>query len=256
MLQDTQPAVLSADGETDALAPFRTAQPMAIRALLSELKSHAASVHLLAPHGTSLSTLVWAVDAARQRLTLHPLADKADHECHALVEAGEATAVAYLDAVKLQFDLHALTVIHGPGGVVLQAELPQSLYRFQRRDSFRVRPLQARGPQLRLRHPAMPDMALTLRVLDFSLGGCAVLLPHNVPAMDIGSHLHGVQVHLDAQTLFNAQLQLKHAARFGDSSEGGTRLGCAWQPDTPAARHALQRCIEVAQRRGRRLNAE
>jgi flagellar brake protein len=258
MLQDTQPAAFSAGPESggsdlDPLAPFRVGQALAIRALLSELKTAAATLHLVAPTGERAAAIVWAVDGSRQRLTLHPLGEHQEREAQAMVDAGEVTVVAYLDAIKLQFELPGLALIHGPGGVALQAELPSWLYRFQRRDSFRVRPLQPRGPQVRLRHPAMPEMSLSLRVLDFSLGGCALLLPDDVPALEPGTRLHGVQVHLDAQTLFNASLELKHASRFGPQQELGLRMGCAWQPETSAARASLQRCIEAAQRRRRHL---
>ena len=61
------------------------------------------------------------------------------------------------------------------------------MFRFQRRNTFRVRTIERTSPTAPFRHPAIPDMALALRVLDVSIGGCALLLPANVPALQPGA---------------------------------------------------------------------
>jgi c-di-GMP-binding flagellar brake protein YcgR len=45
-------------------------------------------------------------------------------------------------------------------------------------------------------------MQLALRVLDVSIGGCALLLPADVPALEPGVTLQGVEIELDADTRF------------------------------------------------------
>src|SRR6476661_9991617 len=102
--------------------------------LLRSLVDAATAVHLSAPDGSHGSATLWVVDAARGRLSFS--ADPAGTQLAPLIEAGEATAVAYLDSVKLQFDLQDLVLVHGAGGSALQAELPPCVYRFQRRSSF------------------------------------------------------------------------------------------------------------------------
>ena len=47
----------------------------------------------------------------------------------------------------------------------LQAAMPRDLYRFQRRGAYRVRTMERSSPMARLRHPSIPDMVLSLRVL-------------------------------------------------------------------------------------------
>jgi len=67
-----------------------------------------------------------------------------------------------------------------------RAELPREVFRFQRRNSFRVRTLPRSSPTMVLRHPGIPDMTLALRVLDVSTGGCALFLPNDVPPLSPG----------------------------------------------------------------------
>ncbi len=66
--------------------------------------------------------------------------------------------VGYLDNVKLQFDVHDLVLVRGARASALSARCPRELFRFQRRNAFRVRPLLRSAPMARLRHPTMPDM--------------------------------------------------------------------------------------------------
>ena len=104
-----------------------------------------------------------------------------------LLECDEATVVGYLDSVKLQFDVHDLVLVHGNARACSNCPSPREMYRFQRRNAFRVRPLDAH--QRRWRACATrrcPRCELALRVLDVSIGGCALFLPDDVPPMDAG----------------------------------------------------------------------
>ena len=100
-----------------------------------------------------------------------------------------------------------------------------------------------------LRHPSMPEMQLALRVLDVSIGGCALLVPADVPGLQPGSLLAGVRVELDADTTFNAEVRLLHVSSL--SRDAGTRLGCEWSKIDGMAQRALQRFIDRTQRRRR-----
>ena len=156
------------DGEDvvtlDPLSPFRCGHPRDIVALLRRLRDAAVAVSLSGPGGNHLNASVWSVDDQHQRLALE--VEPGDTQLPGLVEGNEATAVAYLDAIKLQFDLQDLVLVRSTRATALQCELPACVYRFQRRGSFRVRTLERSAPQAHLRHPNMPDMPLALRVLD------------------------------------------------------------------------------------------
>jgi len=251
MFQDTQPAQLGEDGTTDRWSAFRVDHPREQLALLRQLRDGNVPVNLSAPGGGAITTSLWALDANQQRLNFS--ADEGNPQLQRLVEADEAVAVAYLDSVKLQFDLQGLLLVRSASACALQAEMPHDIYRFQRRGAYRVRPGERHAPQARLRHPSIPDMTLTLRVLDVSIGGCALQLPEDVPPLQPGSRLADVQIELDADTRFTTLLLLHHVSAI-QPGETGARLGCEWSALTGHAERALQRWIDQAQKRRRLLS--
>jgi c-di-GMP-binding flagellar brake protein YcgR len=246
MAQDTRPAPLGDD--TAGFADFRVDSRREQVSLLRQLRDGNAPVSLSTAEGISMTVTLWALDEQRERLNFS--ADDGHPQLQRLVEGDEAVAVAYLDSVKLQFDLRGLLLVRGPRSCALQAELPELLYRFQRRQAFRVRTIERTSPKARLRHPSMPEMMLSLRVLDVSIGGCALFLPHDVPPLQPGTRLSEVQIELDADTRFPAQLTLQHVTSILPN-ERGVRMGCEWAPLGGAAERALQRYIEQTQKQRR-----
>jgi c-di-GMP-binding flagellar brake protein YcgR len=245
MFLDTRPAELAADGGTDPWAPFRVGHPQERRALLRQVRDGSVPVNLSAPGGAACTTVLWSIeetaigfDAGLRGQMLEPL-----------VDAGEGVAVAYLDHVKLQFDLHDLVLVHGARTSTLRAAMPRDLYRFQRRQSFRVRATERQSPLARLRHPSIPEMRLALRVLDVSVGGCALWQPADVPPLAVGTSLAEVEITLDAETRFVATLRLQHVSAMGGGAQGA-RLGCEWALAGAAGR-MLQRYVDLAQKRRR-----
>ena len=250
MFHDTRPAELdTADGE-DRWAPFRISHPQERLALLRQLRDGQVPVILNGPDGSTLTSTLWSVDEQQPRLnfTIDPGMPVVDR----LVEADEAVAVAYMDSVKLQFDLHHIIAVHGAQASTLQCELPQSIYRFQRRNAYRVRAGERNAPTARLRHPSIPDMQLGLRVLDLSIGGCALWLPKDLPALQAGTRIADVVVELDIETRFGTTLQLQHVTALG-LNDAGVRLGCEWQQLSGQAQRVLQRWIDQTQKRRRLL---
>jgi len=246
--QNTQPASLALlSGQ--AIDEFRVGDPAEVLSLLRRVCDSSAFVHLSSANGASCTTVLWAVDATARRLGFD--AQPSNTGVQGLIDAGEATAVAYLDAIKLQFELPSLLLLHGATGSVLQAPLPTVLYRFQRRSSFRVRA--KGGATASLRHPSMPDMLLSLRVLDVSVGGCALAVPADVPAVAAGITIARVKFELDADTRFETDVTVQHVSGGLTSSAPGSRLGCAFNALDGAAQRALQRFIDLTQRRQRLL---
>jgi c-di-GMP-binding flagellar brake protein YcgR len=244
--QHTQPAPASLHSG-QAIDDFRVGHPAEVLVLLRRLVERQVLVQLSGPGGASWTSVLWSVDAHGRRLSLD--ADPAHPQIRALIDAGEATAVAYLDAVKLQFDLHGLMLAHSASASALQAALPEVLYRFQRRESFRVRTRD--GALARLRHPEQPAMDLTLRVLDVSVGGCALALPADVPPMAAGARIEDVQLELDADTRFRVALTIQHVSGGFHPQATGHRLGCCFATLDGPAQRSLQRYIDLTQRRAR-----
>jgi c-di-GMP-binding flagellar brake protein YcgR len=250
MFQDTRPAALGPAGTADPWADFRVADPAELLRLLKQLRDGSVPVTLSGPQGVAVSSQLWSVDAAQRRISFSADADSVHMQ--RLAQCDEAVAVAYLDSVKLQFELGGLLLVHGQGSCALRALLPGVLYRFQRRTGFRVRTFERLAPQAQLRHPSMPDMRLSLRIVDVSVGGCALVLPDDVPTLQPGSRLAGVRITLDSDTGFDAALRLQHVSALHGGGQG-VRLGCEFIELEGQAQRALQRYIDHTQQRRRLL---
>ncbi len=253
MFEDTRPAPLDAMGSDDFLAEFRVTAPGEIRALLKQLMDDAVPLNLSASDGSAYTTMLWTVDPASGRISF--TADMMAPAVHDIVEADECACVAYLDRIKLQFDVSDLVLVQGHKASVLQARLPHEMFRFQRRNTFRVRTIERTSPTAAFRHPAIPDMSLALRVLDVSIGGCALLQPSNVPTLQPGAVIKGVRLSLDAETQIDAGLMLHHVTSTG-AENGSVRLGCEIVGMSPLAQRALQLYIDQTQKRRRLMSHE
>jgi flagellar brake protein len=234
------------------LDDFRVTSPVEITAMLRQLADGNVHVSLNAPSGTSITATVWTVDAQRGLVSFSMLPD--EPQIDALVECDEATVVGFLDSIKLQFDVSDLVLVHRGNEAALNAAFPRELFRFQRRNGFRVQPMLRTSPVAKLRHPMIPDMQLALRVLDVSIGGCALFLPNDVPTLDPGVLLNGVSLELDADTRVSTGLRLQHVTSLNPES-GGVRLGCEMVSPGHDGLRALQLYIDHTQKRRRLLAA-
>lgn len=227
---------------------FRVDSAPEIHALLEELVRTQASLQLSTPEGAGLQTRLWSVDSAGGVLSLDAGSDLS--ALPPLLASAEVTALAYLDNIRLQFDLDGLVLVSDERESCLRAQLPRLIYRFQRRQAYRVQPTTSLYPVVSLRHPAIADMHLRLRVLDVSAGGLALLLPRDVPPIEAGLVLAGVVVELDRDTRFEVQLRLQHIAAPGPQ---GSQIGCQFVELSPMAARALHVYIDQTQKRRRLL---
>lgn len=248
MFEDTRPATLD-DAARPDWAPFRVEHAHEIGQLLGALRDSGTPMVLSAPGGSTVVSTLWSIDSAQQRINF--AVDPAHPSLQPLVDEDEGQAAGYLDLVKLQFELSDLLLVRGKQHCALQAGLPRQIYRFQRRSAYRVRTLERHAPTARLRHPSLPEMELALRVIDVSVGGCALLLPEDMLPLQPGTTLHDVQVALDAQTRFAARMQVQHATALSGTAR--QRLGCQWLGLPCAAQQALQRYVDQTQKQRRQF---
>jgi c-di-GMP-binding flagellar brake protein YcgR len=234
------------------LDDFRLSTQGEILAMLRKLNDANVLINLNGSDGATYTTTLWAIDPVRG--TLNFSAEGENNQVQALVEAEDAVAVAYLDSIKLQFDVQGLVMVRGSNeSVALNCAFPRELFRFQRRSSFRVRPLMRATPTARVRHPMIHDMPLALRVLDVSIGGCALFLPDDVPPLQPGLVLNGVQIDLDVDTRITTSLRLQHITSLNPESRG-VRLGCEMVNPPSDVLRGLQRYIDQTQKRQRLLS--
>ena len=252
MTQQTMPMPLDALGAApDGLEDFRITTPREIGAMLKLLVDANVQLNLNASDGSVVSATLWTADPARASIGFSVNPD--DPALQALVECQEAVIVGYLDSVKLQFDASNLVLVHGTRTCVLNCGWPREMFRFQRRGSFRVRPLLRSAPMARFRFGVdAAEREYVLRVLDVSIGGCALFLPAELPAINPGSSLARVQIDLDADTRFDVDLRLQHVTSINADAKG-VRLGCEFVRADGTVQRTLQRFIDLTQKRGKLL---
>jgi flagellar brake protein len=249
---ETMPMPLDALGALPGgLDEFRITAPREIGLMLRQLCDGSVQLNLNASDGSVVSATVWTMDAERGSLGFS--VDPDDPALNMLLECDDVVVVGYLDSVKLQFDVNNLVLVHGPRACILSCSYPRELFRFQRRSAYRVRPLLRSVPVARVRHTDIAEMQLALRVLDVSIGGCALFLPDDVPPMQVGGVMNQVQIDLDADTRFHVNLRLQHVTSLNVESNG-VRLGCEFVRADSNALRSLQRYIDLTQKRGRLIS--
>jgi len=205
------------------LDEFRITSPTEIASLMIRLEAERCLLSLSGPQGDVFTTLLQEVDPTHRRLQLS--AEDSNDRLDAMLEQGEVTAVAYLDRIKLQFDLDGLHAVRGERGRQLRAAWPEVLFRFQRRDTFRVQPLGQKAPMIHFRHPERSGLELHLRVLDLSLGGLGVFLPDGVPPLPTGVKISPCRLDLDDQTSLTVEMVIHHVTSIHPQTQG-SKLGC------------------------------
>lgn len=235
---------------------LRVTSATEIAAYLQQLQREGAGVRLSGPEGPGLASRIVALDAEADLLGLALGADP-EGISQALVAGGEITAVAYLGTIKLQFDLDAPVLVSGDQGTVLRSPWPTRLYRFQRRQSYRVQPAGSSYPRLVLPGDAAPGRAL--RVLDLSIGGLALALPPDlaaVPALPAGQVSSGLVLELDRISALKVALLPHHLSPVAGDPHGLMQLGCAFVDLDAAASRALQVYVDQTQKRRRLLRLD
>jgi c-di-GMP-binding flagellar brake protein YcgR len=229
-----------ADGQEDPAdhSDFRVRAPSEILSYLRTLQAQSTRISLSAPNGASLSCCLTDIDAERSSLSFDVAT--ANEQLQALLSANEISAVAYLEQIRLQFELEDPVLINS----VLRCSSPGVMYRFQRRQTFRVQN-NLRTPQVRLTHPLRPELELSLRILDLSLGGVALLLPAEVEAFPAAVELSSVQVILARDIRFRTSLRLQNSRQI--DALGNTQLGFTFTQLDAEATLFLQRYIDQAQ---------
>jgi len=248
MTTDTLPmaldALAAALGELD---DFRISSPPDVQALLRRLLDGDVPLHLSTPKGEVYTSKLWTIDQARGILGL--VTEGVTPLLQRVLDAEEVTVVGYLDKIKVQFDLSGVVLVNGAGTVGLNALIPREVFRFQRRSNLRVR-FGSSAPTAYLADPKNLDTRLALRVVDISIGGCALFLPHGVASIEVGSRISGVHLALDASTRVRADIVIRNVVAIL-SGPRGTRLGCEFSSLSANATRALQLFIDnTATRRG------
>jgi c-di-GMP-binding flagellar brake protein YcgR len=248
---ETRPAPLdNMSADEDGVEQFRVTSPREVGTILKQLHDGSVLLNLHAVNGMVLTSAIWTIDSSRGTIGFN--ADPRDPAVKALMESHEVVVVGYIDNVKLQFEVHGLMLVNGNKASVLNCAAPREMYRFQRRNAFRIRPLMRTSPVARLRHPDMPEMEFALRIIDVSMSGTGLFLPNDVPLMNAGVVIDAVRMEFDDDTQLEVSMRLKHVTPI-KAETGGVRLGFEFVRMGGDAVRTLQRFIDQTQKRAKMM---
>jgi flagellar brake protein len=245
---ETRPAPLQGMSGDEGLDEFRVSSSRDVCLLLKQLLDGSVLLNLNGSDGRVFTSAIWTLDSTRGTIGFN--ADPNDPAMQSVLHSREVIVVGYLESVKVQFDVTNLVLVHGNKASVLSCPFPREMFRFQRRNAFRVRPLIRSAPVARLRHPDMPDTEFALRIIDISIGGCALFLPSDVPLINAGATLGGVRMELDDDTRLDVNLRLQHVTSLNNEGKG-VRLGFEFLRPGGETVRTLQRFIDLTQKRGK-----
>lgn len=243
---DTIPAPINRGDTAGEWVRFRIRSASKQLATLRELCRNDTPLVIGTPGGNTLQVALWSVDDVNRRL--HFKIDPGSGAMNDLFYVGDLWAAAYVDDDKVQFALLRVKLGVDLGHQVLAADLPDHIYRLPRRQDVRVRRNDSDGPKARFVHPAAPGVISTLRLLDVSSTGCALLSPFDGPLLALGLVLTKVEIELDDDTILFSDLLVHHITAHS-RRERNTRVGCEWQGMPLAAHQRLLEWIERGRRR-------
>ncbi|MFZ2649246.1 MAG: flagellar regulator YcgR PilZN domain-containing protein [Burkholderiaceae bacterium] len=233
------------------LHDFRMTSAVEIRAMLNRICSASVVLNLNANDGASWEVRPWVIDSARSAISMMFDGNKDDPRLQRVLECAQTIAVAVIDDVKIQFDVLGLVLVHSGTTSALRCAMPRELYRFQRRENFRVRPPLRNAPVARIAHAGLPAL---LRILDVSVGGCALFLPNDAPPIAAATVLRGAVLDLEVNVRVQTDLRVQHVSTLSAGATG-MKLGCQFVNPNISALRNLQHYIAQTQKRARLAGA-
>jgi c-di-GMP-binding flagellar brake protein YcgR len=223
--------------ETDSatLARFEIRDALSVARVIEDLVRDRAPITLYEPRDFGEFALSRIVHRDAQWLGLEFTTD--ERRQGALLRADTLVVVAMLDSIKVQFDAGALRLERSGERATLRCALPERVYRIQRRDAFRVRPLPMSGADCVVR---TPDGVRAYPLLDVSVGGVALLLAEGEPVPPLGhTWLH---CHLDiaGYPAVPCDLEVRFIGAGPPEGCAGVRVGCVFVRPAPETERAVQ----------------
>ena len=168
-----------------------------------------------------------------------------------VLDAAELVCVAFIDSVKLQFSISAPHRSSERGYPTFVGAFPDRLLRLQRREYYRVRTPESQSAICLVPYSGDGIRYETLRVLDVSVGGLAMLTFPQHFSPTAGSVIDRCYLDLPGVGTVSIRMRVAHVGAPQDALLA--RCGCEFIDLSPQARMMLQRYVhrvDVEQRHG------
>jgi len=166
-----------------------------------------------------------------------------------LLESTRMTVVTFLDHIRIQFlAQRAEETIHGQLPA-LRIRLPEVVTRLQRRNFYRIRASVVKPIFASFVDPVDPARRASLRILDLSCGGVAMVSDAREPAYEPGTILEDCRIELPEVGVLNTALEVRNAGKHEEGARTSLRrYGCQFVSLPPALANAVQRYITRTER--------
>ena len=234
--------------ETDlsAIQSFKIDGAIGVQAVLRDLISKRAWIAIYAPDDLEEFVVSQLVAFDEQHLDLDFVNNEERRQ--AILQAGRAIVIGTLDTIKIQFEVSGIGRALRTDGPVLRCPVPKSLYRIQRRDAFRVRPLSTEPVTCHIRDGKGGERAW--KVIDFSALGVAFELPAgSTPPAERTVLQHCRLEFAPSRAAVPVNLLVKRVSPMGD--EGAFRVGCEFKHLASESSRALQIAVMEVEKRSR-----
>jgi c-di-GMP-binding flagellar brake protein YcgR len=230
------------EAESPALERFALRGRDAIVGLLDDLRERQTLVTVYFDQAAGFTVgNVLEVDAEGGGVVLDCAGDS--HAQRAVVASRELVVIAFLDSTKIQFTLSGAEPALLQGRDAFRAPLPARVLRIQRRSAPRRHPPDARPARCRVPVPAEPGRYESVRVLDISLGGMAMLAPASLFDLARDQILQPCYLDLPDVGQVGVTLRVRYLEAW-PSEGGGRRCGCELVGLGGGALRSVQRYIE------------
>lgn len=160
--------------------------------------------------------------------------------------------VGFLDHVKVQFVARFAEPCACQARPSFRVRLPDSVLRLQRRDFFRVRPPLSKPAKCLVPYGEDGKQYESLRVLDLSAGGLAVLAYPEKFEMPVGRLIENCFLDLPGVGSINVGIAVRHVETV-PKDDRARRCGCEFVDMAPGARVMLQRYINQVDAENRKV---
>jgi c-di-GMP-binding flagellar brake protein YcgR len=150
--------------------------------------------------------------------------------------------VGFLEHIKVQFIARMAEATQHEGRPAFRIRLPEMMLRLQRRDFFRVRPPLSKPAKCLVPYGEDGKQYESLRVLDLSVGGLAVMTYPEKFDMPTARIVENCFLDLPGVGSINVSIAVRHIDAV-PKDEKARRCGCEFVDMAPASRVMLQRYI-------------
>lgn len=163
-----------------------------------------------------------------------------------LLQAGRATCVTKHDRIPIRFSIKDLEKARYQGQAAFVAPIPNSLFRLQRREFFRVSIPIMKPVICTCHHEILGE--LTLNVSDISAGGLCLINTNSDFSPELLEHLEGCILTLPDQQPLTLDLEVRNSYTLEQNDRSEVHhIGCAFLDLDMRMNTQLQRYINIVQ---------